>query len=219
MSVCASVCAFLTILPSPQPDKSFTSALVFMTYLCVFEGVSSSLFLSVCVCVCAHSALGHVQTCLVSGQMHWLWGRNTEEAVVSVGFKEAGLKVARAAKQTLWSPRLAQSEGSDASDELLEIRDSRQVNVCSSFFFFPFFFYFFFFFARIKQREVGVGRPAVSHWLAYIGRGRPTFEKLGASASGGMGRMFGDTVLSYANWLPSVDESVCGAAPPPPASV
>lgn len=87
------------------------------------------------------------------------------------------------------------------------------------FFFFPFFFYFFFFFARIKQREVGVGRPAVSHWLAYIGRGRPTFEKLGASASGGMGRMFGDTVLSYANWLPSVDESVCGAAPPPPASV
>lgn len=92
-----------------------------------------------------------------------------------------------------------------------EIRDSRQVNVCSSFpsssSFSP----------ASNRVEVGVGRPAVHDWLAYIGRGRPTLEKLGF-ASGRLGRMFGDTVLSYANWLPSVDESVCGAAPPPPSS-
>lgn len=169
--------------------------------------------------MCAHSALGHVQTCLVSGQMHWLWGRNTEEAVVSVGFKEAGLKVARADEPNRHFGRRAwrKAKVSDASGELVEIRDSRQVNVCSSFVFFlpsssisfsssP---------ASNRGRWASAGRP-VSHWLAYIGRGRPTLEKLGASASGGMGRMFGDTVLSYANWLPSVDESVCGAAPPPP---
>ena len=61
-------------------DISFIITLVFMTYLCVFKGVSS---MCVCVCVCVWGS-GHVQTSPVSGQNYWLRGRTLSYCIVKV---------------------------------------------------------------------------------------------------------------------------------------
>ena len=62
--VCVCVCSWEYSLLH-WSDMSFSITLVFMTYLCVLQGVSS---VSMCV-------FGHVQTSPVCGQTHWLLGK------------------------------------------------------------------------------------------------------------------------------------------------